>query len=63
MGVSLAQTGEDACTVLVREHDGKPRFRWEDNTKVELKGHGRVWTGFICLGIRTKSRLMNLWVA
>jgi hypothetical protein len=62
---NLTRTGEDsnACTVLVREHDGRPRCRWEDNTKMDLKGYERVWTGFICLGIWTKSRLMNLWVA
>jgi hypothetical protein len=71
----LARTGEDnnACTVLVMEHEGRPRCTWEDNTKVDLKGcgldwfvwafrpkgYGRVWTGLVCLGIQTKSSLMK----
>jgi hypothetical protein len=25
----------------------RPRFRWEDNIKVNLKSVGRVWTGLV----------------
>jgi len=43
-------------TKFVRKPEGKgllgrPRHRWEDNIKVDLKLCVRMWTGFIWLRI------------
>jgi hypothetical protein len=31
---------------------GKPVRRWEDNIKINLKCHVKMWTGFIWLEVR-----------
>jgi hypothetical protein len=36
---------------------GKPRRRWEDNTRMDLKESGKLWTGFIWLRIGTTGGL------
>ena len=54
--VYVARIGKrrDAYRVMVRKPEGKrplgrPRRRWEDNTKMDLQefgwGHGVIWTG------------------
>jgi hypothetical protein len=37
---------------------GRPRNRWEDNIKMNLKSGGRVRTGFIWLRIGSNGRLL-----
>jgi hypothetical protein len=36
----------------MRRLSGRPRHRWEDVIKVDLKEIGRVWNGFIQLKIQ-----------
>jgi hypothetical protein len=48
--------------IVVRKLEGKRplgrcRLRWEDNTRIDLKEIGWVWTGFIWLRIGTSGRL------
>jgi hypothetical protein len=33
---------------------GRPRYRWVDNIKMDLRQDGVVWTGLIWLRIRTR---------
>jgi hypothetical protein len=41
---------------------GKPRHRWEDNIKVDLKKVGcRAWTVSSCLMIRTGGGPLFMW--
>jgi hypothetical protein len=53
-----------AYRVLVRRSDGKrslgrPRYRWEDNIKMDLQEVGwGAWTGLIWLRIGTVCRLL-----
>jgi hypothetical protein len=37
---------------------GRPRLRWKDNIKTDLKLDGRVWTGLIWLMIGTSGGLL-----
>jgi hypothetical protein len=38
---------------------GRPRFRWEDNIKMDLQEVGSgAWTGLICLSIGTGGGLL-----
>jgi hypothetical protein len=37
---------------------GRPRRRWEDNIRMDLREDGVVWTGLICLKIGTSGRFL-----
>jgi hypothetical protein len=37
---------------------GRPRRRWVDNIKIDLRQDGMVWTGLIWLRISTSGRLL-----
>jgi hypothetical protein len=37
---------------------GRPRHRWEDNVKTDLKLDRRVWAGFMWFRLRTVCKLM-----
>jgi hypothetical protein len=57
--------GRNVYRVLVGKHEGKrplerPRCRWEDGTKMDLReiGWGRVWSGFSWLRIGTGGGLL-----
>jgi hypothetical protein len=61
----VAHMGEiiNVCKMLVRNPEenrllDKPRHRWEDNIKMDLKLSEWIWTGFIWLNIRTGGRLL-----
>jgi hypothetical protein len=61
----VARTGRNAYRILVGKPEGKrplgrPRRRWEDNIKMDLRGReDRVlWTGLIWFGIGTSGRLL-----
>jgi hypothetical protein len=44
-----------------RRQFGKPRRRWEDNIKIDLREMGwRTWAGSIWLRIQTSGRLLQL---
>jgi hypothetical protein len=48
----------NAYRILVGKSEGKkplgrPRRRWEDNIRMDLREDGVVWTGLIWLRIRT----------
>jgi hypothetical protein len=41
---------------------GKPRYRWEDNIKMNLKAVGwRAWTGLMWLRTGTGGGLLLIW--
>jgi hypothetical protein len=53
----------DAYRILVEKPEGKrslgrPRRRWEDNTKMDLREIGWVWAGLIWLRIETSGGLL-----
>jgi hypothetical protein len=54
----------DACRVLVEKSDGRrphgrPRHRWEDNIKMDLREVGwEAWTGSVWLRIGTGGKLL-----
>jgi hypothetical protein len=55
----------NACKILVGKLQGKkpfgrPRCRWEDNIKMDIRetGCGRVWTGFVWLRIGTGGKVL-----
>jgi hypothetical protein len=65
MGRACSTNGEkrNAYTILVGKPEGKiplgrPRRRWEDNIKMELRERedGVAWTGLIWLRIGTSGR-------
>jgi hypothetical protein len=37
---------------------GRPRHGWVENSKMDLRKDGMVWTGLICLRIGTSGRLL-----
>jgi hypothetical protein len=52
-----------AYRILVGKPEGKrplgrPRRRWEDNIKMDLREHGVVWTGLIWFRIGTSGGLL-----
>jgi len=54
----------NAYIISVEKHEGnrsigRPRHRWEDNIKMDLKYGMRVSTGFIWLRIWSSSKLMS----
>jgi hypothetical protein len=59
--------GQEKCIQgLLRRREGKkplgrPSLRWEDSIKMDLQEvgwGGEVWTGLICVGIRTGGELL-----
>jgi hypothetical protein len=58
----VARIGEEKklCRVLVGKPEGKPRRRWEDRIRMDLKenGWGGVWSGFTWLRIGTVGGLL-----
>jgi hypothetical protein len=67
MSRACSKHGEksNACRILVGNPEGKrprgrPEGKWEDNIKIDLREmDGVVWTGFICLRIRTSGGLLR----
>jgi hypothetical protein len=70
--VACMGEGKGTFRVLVGKSEGRrslerPRHRWDDNIKMDLKEGGwEVWTGFIWLRIGTSgvalvNMVMNLW--
>jgi hypothetical protein len=60
----IARIGEkrNPYRILVGKPEGKrllgrPERRWVDNIKMDLREDGVVWTGLICLRIRTSGGL------
>jgi hypothetical protein len=52
-----------AFRILVRKSQGKkplgrPRHRWKNNIKLDLREDGIAWTGFIWLRIGTSEGLL-----
>jgi hypothetical protein len=50
-------------TILVGKPEGKrplgrPRHRWVDDIKMDLRQDGMVWIGLICLRVRTSGWLL-----
>jgi hypothetical protein len=68
MGRACSTNGEkrNACRILVREPEGKrplgrPRCRWVDNIKLDLREigwDGMVWTELILLRSETSGGLL-----
>jgi hypothetical protein len=53
----------NACRILVGKSERKrplrrPRLRWLDNIKIDLRKDGEVWTGSIWLRIGTSGGLL-----
>jgi hypothetical protein len=53
----------NACRILVGKPDGKrpmgrPRRRWEDNIKIDLRKNGMMWILLIWLRIGTSGGLL-----
>jgi hypothetical protein len=54
---------ESACRILMGKPEGKrplrrPRHRWDDNIKMDLRQDGVVWAGFIWLRTETSGGLL-----
>jgi hypothetical protein len=54
---------KSACNILVRKPEGKRPFgklghRWENNTRMDLQEHGKVWIGHIWLRTGTSGGLL-----
>jgi len=64
VGGHVARMGEirTAYNILFGRPEGKttlrrPKRRWEDNIRMDLRETGWVWTGFICFRIGTRGLL------
>jgi hypothetical protein len=60
--VALMEEMRNACSLFVRKPEGKrphgrPRRRWEDNIRIDLREIGMVWTGFVWLRIANSGGL------
>jgi hypothetical protein len=63
-GEGVEEEKKNACRIMVGQPEGKkplgrPRRRWVDSTKMDLREIGWVdWTALICLRIGTSGRLL-----
>jgi hypothetical protein len=54
----MPDIGEKCIQNLIRLHEG-PRYRWENNIKMDLKDmYARVWAGFISLRPENSSSML-----
>jgi hypothetical protein len=65
MGGACSTNGDkrNAYRILVRKPEGKrplgrPRRRWVNSIKMDLRWNGMVWVRLICLRIETSGRLL-----
>jgi hypothetical protein len=65
MGRACSTHGEkrNACRILVGKPEGRrplgrPRCRWVDNIKIDLRKDGMVWTGSMWFRIGTSGGLL-----
>jgi hypothetical protein len=57
MGWVYGTYGEETYNVLLGISTGRPKRRWKDNIKTNLKENERAWNGFIWLRTGTSGGL------